>query len=143
MIYKLVHSAKFVICNDFFAIGKLTISFVLHEFVYVVNVVHTDLIKWCERGEMTIVVEEFQTWCGFPSMQGTIDYIHVSIVKAIVDYHKKILDVVVFDLIGSVNDLQILHNLPCKRHNIIDCLISVKVHKMDFHLTSLVTRGIL
>jgi MoaA/NifB/PqqE/SkfB family radical SAM enzyme len=113
---------------------------------------------------MTIVVEEFQTWCGFPSMQGTIDYIHVSIVKpqgsyeedeyyhktcgynkvvqAIVDYHKRILVVVVFDFLGSVNDSQILHNLPCKRHNIIDCLILVKVHKMDFHLTSLVTRGI-
>jgi MoaA/NifB/PqqE/SkfB family radical SAM enzyme len=115
-----------------FAIRKLTISLVLHEFVYVVNVVHKDLIK-SHGGEMTIVMEEFQTWCGFPSMQGTIDDIHVSIVKpqgsyeedkyyrktggysivvqAIVHCHKKILDVVVFDFLGSVNDSQILHKL--------------------------------
>lgn len=64
MIYKLVHSAKFVICNEFYAIGKLTISLVLHEFVYVVNVVHKDLIKWRE-GEITIVMEEFQTSYSF------------------------------------------------------------------------------
>ncbi len=133
MIYKLVHNAKFFICNEFFVIRKLTISLVLHEFVYVVNVVHKDLIKWCEGGEMTIVMEEFQTLCGFPSMQGAIDDIHVSIVKPqgsyeedkyyhktcgysivvqkIVDCHKKFLDVVVFDLLGSVNDSQILHKL--------------------------------
>jgi hypothetical protein len=126
MIYKLVNSAECVICDELFAIRKLTISLVLHEFVYVVNVVHKDLIKWREGRKMTIVMEEFQTWCGFPNMQGTIDDIHISIVKpqgsyeedeyyhktcgynivvqAIVDCHKKFLDVVVFDLLGSVND---------------------------------------
>jgi hypothetical protein len=133
MIYKLAHSAKFVICNEFFAIKKLTISFVLHEFVYDVNVVHKDLIKWHEGGKMTIVIEEFQTWCSFPTMQITIDDIHVSIVKpqgsyeedeyyhktrgysivvqTIVNCLKKFLDVVVFDFFGSVNDSQILHKL--------------------------------
>ncbi len=121
---------NFVICNEFFAIKKLTISLALHEFVYVVNVVHKE---WRERREMTIVMDEFQTWCGFPSMHGTIDDIHVLIVKpqgsyeedkyyhktcgysivvqAIVDCDKKFLDVVMFDFLGSVNDSQILHKL--------------------------------
>jgi hypothetical protein len=80
-IFKLAQGAKFLPIAKFFAIGKFMIFLVLHEFVDVIIFKYKFLISW-HRGEaMKLVVDEFQTWCGLPNVQGAIDDIHISIVK--------------------------------------------------------------
>jgi hypothetical protein len=44
-VYKLAHSANFLVCSELFTIGKSTISFVLHEFVKVVNITLKNFIS--------------------------------------------------------------------------------------------------
>jgi hypothetical protein len=104
------------------------IFLVLHEFVDAFISKYRFLISW-RRGEaMKLVVDEFQTWCGFSNVQGAIDDTHISIVKpfaypkdyyyrksneynvvaqVIIDCKKKLIDVFV-GFPRSVNDLKVL-----------------------------------
>jgi hypothetical protein len=45
VIYKFAHGYNFLICNELFAIGKFTVSLVLHEFVVIMNIVFKKLIS--------------------------------------------------------------------------------------------------
>jgi hypothetical protein len=46
LIYKLVQDANFLTCSELFAIGKSTISIILHQFVEAFNYVYMHLITW-------------------------------------------------------------------------------------------------
>jgi hypothetical protein len=44
--FKLAHGANYLQCNELFMIGKSYINMVLHEFVFVMNVVFKIQICW-------------------------------------------------------------------------------------------------
>lgn len=97
---------------------------------------------------MSIVMEEFKNWCRFPSLQGAIDGIHISIVKPpsnIEDYYyhktsgynvaaqvvmhcnKRSIYVIV-GLLRIVNDSRVLHRFVCiKMLNTMVCLGMVEI----------------
>ncbi len=86
------------------------------------------------------LVDEFQTWCGFPNVQGAIDGTHISIVKpfaypkdyyycksngysvvaqVVVDCKKNLIDVFV-GFLRDVNELKVLHKFALiELHNIM------------------------
>jgi hypothetical protein len=78
VIYKLAHGVIFLVCNEFFTIGK-SISKLLHDFVVVVDLVFKKLIKWSMGVEMSSVMENFKQWCMLPNMHRTIDDTHIII----------------------------------------------------------------
>jgi hypothetical protein len=82
-IFKLAQSANFIICNEFFTIGKLIVFLVLHEFVATFISTYNDLIIWPRGEALAIVMDDLKIWCGFPSVQGAIDGTHISIVKLV------------------------------------------------------------
>ncbi len=45
-IYNLAHGVNLLICKECFAIGKSIVSFMLHEFVEVANIIFRKLILW-------------------------------------------------------------------------------------------------
>ncbi len=83
----------------------------MHDFFYIVNFIYRGLISWLQSPAMILVMDEFKQLCGLPSVQGTIDGTHNSILKpqggfasyyyyhktwgyvaqVIVDYNKKLL----------------------------------------------------
>jgi len=81
VFYKLAHGVNFLICLEVFVMGKFTVYFVLHEVVYAINKTHRNLISWPKEDDIQIIMVDFKTWCGLPSMQGAIDGRHVSIAK--------------------------------------------------------------
>jgi len=58
-VYKLAHSAKILVCSELFTIGKSIISFVLHEFVKVVNITLRNFISWPIIAKSNVVMESF------------------------------------------------------------------------------------
>ncbi len=82
-IYKLAHGTNFLMCSEFFAIGKSIVSKVLLEFVASINIVFKNLIAWPIGVEMAIGLENFMQWCGLFSVNGTIDNTHIIISKPI------------------------------------------------------------
>lgn len=97
-IYKLAHGANFLVCNELFAIGKSTVSKVLHEFVIAMNFVFKKLIASPIRIEMAIVMENFKQWCGLLNVHGAIDNTHIIIYKPITlfpedYYHHKLVTI--------------------------------------------------
>jgi hypothetical protein len=104
------------------------IFLVLHEFVDAFISKYRFFISWHQGEAMKLVVDEFQTWCGLPNVQGAINGTHISIVKhfaypkdyyyhksngysvvaqVIIDCKNKIIDVFV-GFPRSVNDLKVL-----------------------------------
>jgi hypothetical protein len=45
-IYELAHDANILTCSGLFAIGRSSITFVLHKMVMVINLVFSKLITW-------------------------------------------------------------------------------------------------
>ncbi len=160
VIYKVVHGINVLICNELFIVGESIVSFVLHEFVFIVNHVCKNLICWPKGRAMKIVMEEFRLWCGFPNVQGKIKSTHVSmlnlkgayakdyyyhktsayniVVQVVVDYNKSWFIDVCVGLPDGVNDQGFCINLIyIEMHNIMDCLTRKEVHEMGCHHTSL------
>ncbi len=73
VIYKLAHGVSFFNCNELFAIGKLIVSLVLHEFVEVANIKFKKLILWPVGAKMNVVMERFGHLCGLSSVHIAID----------------------------------------------------------------------
>jgi len=142
-IYKLAHGANFLVCNELFAIGKSTVSKVLHEFVIAMNFVFKKLIASPIRIEMAIVMENFKQWCGLLNVHGAIDNTHIIIYKPITlfpedYYHHKLVTIQVQVVVdfnkfflefyvgfpGSVNNVKVLcrSTLYCHAlyHNLFD-----------------------
>jgi hypothetical protein len=88
VIYKFVHGCNFLIYNKLFAIGKVTISLVPHEFVNAVNVVFRKLISWLVGVEMCSIMNDFKLWCSLLNIQGPIDGIHLFIYKPSMHFSK-------------------------------------------------------
>jgi hypothetical protein len=124
VLYKLAQGANFLACNDKFAIGKSTISVVIHEVVAALNICFRNLIRWPRGEEMWQVMLDFKSWYGMLLVQGAIDCTYIAISKpaqfpkdywyfktrgysmvaqAIVDSRKQFISVFV-GLPGSVND---------------------------------------
>jgi hypothetical protein len=78
LLYKFVHGADYLQCNEMFIINKSFVNMVLHEFV-VVNVVFRTQIQWPCGEDLLRVMAGFNDWCGLPFIQGAIDctYIHI------------------------------------------------------------------
>jgi len=94
-MYKLAHGVNFLICNELFAIGKSTMSLVLHEFVEVANITFKKLILWPVGAKMNVVMEGFGHLCGLSSVHSAIDGTHIQNLKPKTTfpkdyyYHKK------------------------------------------------------
>jgi hypothetical protein len=162
-IYKLAQGVNFLRCSELFAIGKLIVFVILHQFVKAFNFVYMHFITWPWGKEMGIVMEEFKTWCGFLNVQGAIDGTHISIVKtsayfenyyyhkiggysvvvqAIVDYGKKFTNVFM-GLLGSVNDARVYVGIHyTKMPNATVFLKATQAFNNFFHIFS-VTKVIL
>jgi hypothetical protein len=54
VIFKIVQAANFLTCNEFVAIGKLTIFIILCEFVIAFISTYNDLITWPQGKTMVI-----------------------------------------------------------------------------------------
>ncbi len=81
VIYKLAHGVSFLICLELFVMGKFMVFFFFHEVVYAINKTYRNFISWPKENDIQIIMVDFKTWCGLPSMQGAIDGRHVSIAK--------------------------------------------------------------
>ncbi len=81
VVYKLAHGVNFLICNKLFAIGKSTMSFVLHEFVEVANITFRKLILWPIKAKMNVVMEGFGHLFGLSNVDDAIDGTHIKIPK--------------------------------------------------------------
>jgi hypothetical protein len=90
-----------------------------------INVVFKNLISWLDESKMSIVMCEFENWCGLPNIRGAIDETHIAIFKpfdpfakdyyyhksggycvvtqTMVDCDKQFIDLFV-GFLGSVND---------------------------------------
>jgi hypothetical protein len=79
--YKLAHGAKFLVCSELFAIGKLIISLVLHEFVKAINITFRKLISWPIGTKLNDAMESFKQWCGLLNAHGAMDGNHIIISK--------------------------------------------------------------
>jgi hypothetical protein len=127
-LYKLVQGANFLACSEKFAIGKSTVSVVIREVVCAINFVYSDVVRWPRGAEMRQTMLDFKSWCGMPSVQGTLDCTHIAIAKppdfpedywyfktgaysmvvqAVVDV-KKLFTSIYVGLPGSVNDQRVL-----------------------------------
>jgi hypothetical protein len=137
VIYKLAHGANFLVCSELFAIGKLIISLVLHEFVKAINITFTKLISWPIGTKLNDAMESFKQWCGLPNVHGAMDGNHIIIyepqtlfpkdyyyhkignysivVQAIINCNKKFTDLCV-GMLDNVNDYRVLHRSTLYQH---------------------------
>ncbi len=58
-IYKLAHDVNFLTWVNSLKLENQLFSFVLNEFVYVINSIYNGLISWLEQKVMAIVTKEF------------------------------------------------------------------------------------
>jgi hypothetical protein len=126
--YKLAHSASLLICSEFFAIGKFTVSGVLRDVVHAVNDQFRSEIAFPRGPCLTTVMNDFHDFCGLSGVAGAIDGTHVHIrkpfmgledyfyfktsgysiqVQAIVDRQKRFVDLAV-GMPGSTHDSRML-----------------------------------
>jgi len=71
-------------CNELFAISKLTISKVLYEFMAIMNVLFKKVIAWPTKARMNNVMKNFKQWCGLPRLvHHIINGTHIIISKPI------------------------------------------------------------
>jgi hypothetical protein len=97
--------------------------------VFAMNIVFKNKIMWLEREHLVKVMVKFKSFCGLPSIHGTIDVTQIHVLKfqgqsivnyisfkskgynmqlqVIGDYHKKIGDIFV-GMLRSMNNTQIL-----------------------------------
>jgi hypothetical protein len=127
-LYKLVYGTSFLSCSEKFAIGRSTVSLVIHKVVQAINSIYRDAIRWPHGAEMRQTMYDFKSWCGMPSIQGAIDCTHIAISKppafledywyfktgayslvaqAVVDL-KKLFTNMYVGLPGSINDQRVL-----------------------------------
>ncbi len=130
-LYKLTHrDEKLLQCNELFAINKSIVHLALQELtVFAMNIVFKNKIMWLEREHLVKVMVKFKSFCGLPSIHGTIDVTQIHVLKfqgqsivnyisfkskgynmqlqVIGDYHKKIGDIFV-GMLRSMNNTQIL-----------------------------------
>jgi hypothetical protein len=128
VIHKLFHGLNMLTCNELFVIGTSITGLVTCEVVRAMNIMFKSLIAWPMGPKMEDVMLEFKELCGLPSMQGVINYRHISISKPkfdfdedyyfhkiggysivaqVVDVRKKFIDIYV-GLLKSVNNFQVL-----------------------------------
>jgi hypothetical protein len=62
---------------NFFAIKKYIMHLVLHEFIYVVNIMLMNKFKWPKKIEMVEIMIGFKDFYGLPSIHGAIDVTHI------------------------------------------------------------------
>jgi hypothetical protein len=130
-LYKLAHSNEELLqCNELFTISKTIVHLALQELnVFTMNIVFKNKIMWLEGEYLVKFMAKFKSFCGSPSIHGTIDVTQIHVLKsqgqsianyfsfkskgynmqlqAIGDYHKKIGDIFV-GMLGSMNITQIL-----------------------------------
>jgi hypothetical protein len=59
-IYKLAHGTNLLVCSEFFVIGKLVVSKMLHESMAFINLIYKKLIAWLMGVEINGVMENFE-----------------------------------------------------------------------------------
>ena len=127
-LFKLTHGASLFICSEMFAIGKSTVSLVLHDIVQAINMTVRSEIAWPSGEKMRETEARFHALCGLPGVLGAIDGTHISISKprvgpidyyyfksgghtlncqAVVNSNKRFLDLFL-GIPGSTNDARML-----------------------------------
>ena len=80
-LFKLTHGASLFICSKMFAVGRSTVSTVLRDVVYAINVTLRSEIAWPSREKLVETELGFYDLYGLPGVVGAIDGTHVSINK--------------------------------------------------------------
>lgn len=127
-LFKLSHGATLLICSELFAVGRSTVSIMLHDVVHAINDLLRAEMKWPSFEQVPSISRDFQDMCGLPSVLGAIDGTHFAVSKpkfgpadyfyfkssgyaitcqAVVDSSKKFLDLHV-GMPGSCNDAHVL-----------------------------------
>jgi hypothetical protein len=127
-LYKLVQGASLLLYSEQFAIGKSTVSGVLHDVVHAVNIEFRSEIQFPRGNKLMNVMKDFERFCRLPTVAGTIDGTHIHIRKpyvgpedyfyfktsgysmqmqAIVDRNKRFLDLAI-GMPGSTHDSRML-----------------------------------
>ena len=80
-LFKLTHGASLFICSKMFAMDRSTVSTVLRDVVYAINVTLRSEIAWPSREKLVETELGFYDVYGLPGVLGAIDGTHVSISK--------------------------------------------------------------
>ena len=135
-LFKLSHGASLLLCSEVFVVGCNTMSMILRDVVWAINVVLRKEISWPRADEVTEVAGDFENLCGLPGILGAIDGTHFAISKpklgpsdyyyfksggytmhcqAVVDSSKHFLDLNV-GMPGSTNDARVLRRSALFEH---------------------------
>ena len=80
-LFKLSHGASLLLCSEVFAVGRSTMSMILRDVVWAINVVLRKEISWPRADEVMEVAGDFENLCGLPGILGAIDGTHFAISK--------------------------------------------------------------
>ena len=127
-LLKLAHATNTRLCSELFAIGRTTVSNIVHDTCRAINNALRHEISWPSGNRLFQIQNDFKELCGLPAVSGAIDGTHIHISKprvgpedyfyfkthgytlncqAVVDSRKVFLDLFL-GMPGSTNDARML-----------------------------------
>jgi len=80
-LFKLSHTASFLICSKMFVVGRSTVSMMLRDVVHAISVSLRNEIRWPWGEHIFDMAWEFQQVCGLSGIIEAIDGMHIAIAK--------------------------------------------------------------
>lgn len=154
-LFKLMHGVHYSVSSEMFAIGKSTVSKILREVVYAINIYLRHEISWSTIDNLHENEAKFYNLCSLPAVVGAIDGTHISLSKpcfsladyyyfkrggytmncqAVVDSEKRFMDLYI-RMLGSTHNSRMLRKSTLYHLANGVTFWTIELGWMDSHLT--------